>query len=34
MKNMTNWDVNLWICGEDQLAKGEGSKLIQIAEFT
>jgi hypothetical protein len=42
MKNMTNWVVIPRICGEDQLAQGEGSKLawgegsklVQIAEFT
>jgi hypothetical protein len=34
MKNMTNWVVISWICGEDQLAQGGGSKLVQIAEFT
>jgi hypothetical protein len=31
---MTNWFVSSWRCGEDQLAQGEGSKLVQIAEFT
>jgi hypothetical protein len=31
---MKNWVVNSWICGEDQLAQGEGSELVQIAEFT
>jgi hypothetical protein len=31
---MTNWVVISWICGEDLLARGEGSKLVQIAEFT
>jgi hypothetical protein len=33
MKNMTNRVVIPRICGEDQLAHGEGSKLVQIAEF-
>jgi hypothetical protein len=30
---MTNRVVIPRICGEDQLAHGEGSKLVQIAEF-
>jgi hypothetical protein len=34
IKNMKNWVVISWICGEDQLAQREGSKLVQIAEFT
>jgi hypothetical protein len=34
IKNMTNWVVISWICGKDQLARGEGSKVVQIAEFT
>jgi hypothetical protein len=34
IKNMTNWVVISWIHGEHQLAQGEGSKLVQIAEFT
>jgi hypothetical protein len=34
IKNMANWVVSSWRCGEDQLAQGEASKLIQIAEFT
>jgi hypothetical protein len=34
IKNMTNWVVISWICGKDQVARGEGSKLVQIAEFT
>jgi hypothetical protein len=34
MKNMTNWVVISWICGEDQLPQREGSKLVQITEFT
>jgi hypothetical protein len=33
-KNMTNWAVSSWRYGEDQLIQGEGSKLIQIVEFT
>jgi hypothetical protein len=32
--NMTNWVVSSWTCGEDQLVQGEGSRLIQIVEFT
>jgi hypothetical protein len=31
---MTNWVVISWICGEDRLTQGEGSKLVQIAKFT
>jgi hypothetical protein len=34
IKNMVNWVVISWICGEEQLAQGEDSKLVQIAEFT
>jgi hypothetical protein len=34
IKNMTNWVVSSARCGEDQLAQGEGSKLVQIAKFT
>jgi hypothetical protein len=28
IKNMKNWVVISWICGEDQLAQGEGNKLV------
>jgi hypothetical protein len=34
IKKMKNLVVISRICGEDQLAQGEGSKLVQIAEFT
>jgi hypothetical protein len=34
IKNITNQVVISWKCGEDQLAQGEDSKLVQIAEFT
>jgi hypothetical protein len=34
MKNMTNWVVISWIYGEDQLAHREGSKLVQLDDFT
>jgi hypothetical protein len=34
IKDMRNWVVISWICGEDQIAHGEGSKLIEIAVFT
>jgi hypothetical protein len=30
IKNTRNWVVISWICGEDQLAQGEGSKLIHL----
>jgi hypothetical protein len=28
IKNMTNWVMSSWGCGEDQLAHGEGSMIV------
>jgi hypothetical protein len=32
IKDLTNWVVISWICGQDQIAQGEDSKLVQIAK--